>query len=363
MKWAFTILLGIHGVIHLLGFVKAFFSTETTKQVLGIPMFVGALWIIVFIMFIATAAAFFNNKKWFYMAFIAVFISQILIVSVWKEAKFGSILNVIILLVGILAYGNYQFEQMVKNESFALFQKIKTVKTPIVSKESISHLPKIVQKWMINSGVVTHHKIASVRLKQKGFMKPNTKWIPFSANQYFNVETPAFVWVTKLNNNSIIYTLGRDKLDAGKGKMSIKLLGLIPVVNESNHEKLNAGTMQRFLSEMCWFPSAALNKYVNWEAIDNTSAKATLTINNKSVSGIFNFNADGNITSFKTNRYFGGKEDSKLEKWVVNMTDYKVFDGIKIPYKCEVTWRLKRGDFNWLNLEIIDLEYNTLKPY
>ncbi|GAA4941166.1 hypothetical protein GCM10023314_12670 [Algibacter agarivorans] len=45
------------------------------------------------------------------------------------------------------------------------------------------------------------------------------------------------------------------------------------------------------------------------------------------------------------------------------MTDHKVFNGYKIPYKYEVSWQLKEGDFNWLNLEITDLEYNTLNPY
>ncbi|WP_345190914.1 DUF6920 family protein [Algibacter agarivorans] len=67
--------------------------------------------------------------------------------------------------------------------------------------------------------------------------------------------------------------------------------------------------------------------------------------------------------AFETYRYFGGNEGSKLEKRVVNMTDHKVFNGYKIPYKYEVSWQLKEGDFNWLNLEITDLEYNTLNPY
>ena len=112
---------------------------------------------------------------------------------------------------------------------------------------------------------------------------------------------------------------------------------------------------------MCWFPSAALNDYITWETIDDTSAKATLTINDKSVSGVFTFSSNGDLVSFETNRYYGGKDESKLETWFVKMDSYKVFNGIKIPNKSSVTWKLKESDFNWLNLEIIDLEFNNLE--
>lgn len=365
MKLVFGVLLLIHGAIHLIGFVKAFYITEIDKQVLGIPKFIGALWLLVFILFIVAASSFFNNKKWFYLAFIAVTLSQILIISVWKEAKFGSIANIVILLVSMSAFGSHQFNKMVQKETAVLFKNIDVIDTSFITEKDIFHLPKIVQKWMKNSGAIGKPNITSVRLKQKGKMKtkPKGKWMPFMAKQYFNVETPTFIWTTKVENNPLLYMIGRDKLVDSKGEMLIKLNALIPVVNTGSNDKINQGVMVRFLAETCWFPSASLNDYIKWELMDDTSAKAVLTINNKSVSGIFRFNTKGNIISFETHRYFGGRKDAKLEKWVIDMIDYKTFNGIKIPNKCEVIWQLKEADFNWLNLEITDLEYNVLTPY
>ncbi|HCY82229.1 MAG TPA: hypothetical protein DHV22_11840, partial [Xanthomarina gelatinilytica] len=67
-------------------------------------------------------------------------------------------------------------------------------------------------------------------------------------------------------------------------------------------------------------------------------------------------------TSFEAKRYYGGKTNSKLKTWRINMTSHKTFDGVKIPNKSNVSWKLKEGDFNWLNLEIIKLEkYNSEK--
>jgi hypothetical protein len=35
-----------------------------------------------------------------------------------------------------------------------------------------------------------------------------------------------------------------------------------------------------------------------------------------------------------------------------------LFEGITIPNRCEVSWQPPKGNFNWLNLEVIDIKYN-----
>lgn len=364
MRYAFAILIAIHGLIHLIGFAKAFYLTDVNKQVLGISKPIGAVWLIAFIMFIITIVSFLDNKKWFYIAFIAIIISQILITLNWKEAKFGTIANIIILLVSISAFAQGQFYTMVEKEVRMMQPNIQK-NIPSTNRNDMSQLPEVVQRWMQASGVIGQEEAVSVRLKQVGNMrtKPKGKWMSFSATQHFNVENPAFVWSTKVNFIPIITMVGRDKLVHGKGEMLIKIASLIPVVNESNNEKINSGAMIRYLAEICWFPSAAMNEHITWETIDEKSARATLTIEKRYVSGIFKFNSDGNIMSFEANRYYGGTQNSQLEKWVIKMEEYKIYDGIKIPYKCNVTWELAEGDFNWLNLEITDLEYNNSNLY
>lgn len=365
MKLVFGILLIIHGLIHLIGFTKTLFSTKTTMQVLGIPKPIGTLWLIVFVIFMVSAALFFTNKKWFYFTFVAVCISQILIILAWNEAKFGSIANAIVLLVSITHFASFRFNMMVQKESASLFEKTQKTNDDLVSEKDILHLPEIVQKWMKNSGVIGIPKINLVRLQQEGQLKnkPNGKWLPFTAKQYFNTNPPAFVWSAKIKNNALTHILGRDKFYEGKAEMLIKIWGIIPVVNTANNLKIDSGSMQRFLAEMCWFPSAAINDYINWEYINDTSAKAIFTYKSQSVSGIFKFNAQGDIISYETDRFYGGKSDSKKEKWVIDMIDYKVFNHYKIPYKCKVTWNLKDGDFNWLKLEVVDVDYNISEPF
>ena len=365
MKPAFGIFMIIHGLIHLMGFTKAFFSTKMSMQVLGISKPIGTLWLVTCALFMVSATLFFNNKKWFYLVFVAVCISQILIILAWKEAKFGSIANVIILLVAISHFADFRFNMMVQKESVSLFEKIVRSNEDVVSEKDVLHLPEIVQKWMKNSGVIGRPKINSVRLQQEGQLKnkPNGKWVQFTAKQYFNTREPSFVWSAKIQKNSLLYILGRDKLNEGNAEILIKVWGIISVVNEVDNFRINSGSMQRFLGEMCWFPSAAISDYISWEYIGANSAKAIFIYKSQSVSGIFKFNAEGDIISFETDRFYGGESDSKKEKWVIEVIDHKVFESYRIPYKCKVTWRLRESDFNWLSLEVVHIDYNISEPY
>jgi hypothetical protein len=141
--------------------------------------------------------------------------------------------------------------------------------------------------------------------------------------------------------------------------MLIKLFSLFPVA-DSKGKETDQGTLLRYLAETVWFPSAALNNYIAWEEVDSTTAKATMSYKGTTASGVFKFNTDGDVVSFKTLRYYDRKEGSTLEEWLISIPEnsYKEFEGIRIPAKSTVTWKLKTGDFTWYKLEVTDVEYN-----
>jgi len=71
--------------------------------------------------------------------------------------------------------------------------------------------------------------------------------------------------------------------------------------------------MVRYLAEIVWFPSAALNDYIHWEQIDSTTAKATMTYVRITSSGLFKFDMDVNAISFEAKRYYDRKGGATLE--------------------------------------------------
>jgi len=365
-KSIFSIIILIHGLIHLLGFFKAFGIGDVTQLTNQISRPAGVIWLIATILFLMAVLTYvLNYSLWPYIALTAVIVSQVLIFTAWGDAKFGSIANMIILLAALPAIGHVMFNNQIEDEQIELIEQADRPSGRIITGEEFNHLPTIVQRWLHRSGVPGKPDVSFVRMKQTGEMRtdPDGKWMDFSAVQYFDTKRPAFNWSTEVEMMPLIHLSGRDKLSGGEGEMNIKLLSLINVVNEKNNEKINSGTMIRYLGEICWFPAAALNDYITWEEIDELYAKATLTVNGEEVSGIFRFSEEGDFTSFEAERYYGGGEQAILQRWIVDATEYSTLDGYRIPTKLKVTWKLPSGDFTWLNLEIIDLDINRFELY
>jgi hypothetical protein len=139
--------------------------------------------------------------------------------------------------------------------------------------------------------------------------------------------------------------------------MLIKLLSLFPIADAKGPET-DQGSMLRNLAEICWFPSAALGDHIQWQQLDSLTAQATMTNGGITAAGIFRFNADGDMASFEAKRYYDRKEGATLEDWLVVNKGWRDFDGVRVPYKSEITWKLKDGDFTWLKLEIKEIDYN-----
>ena len=93
------------------------------------------------------------------------------------------------------------------------------------------------------------------------------------------------------------------------------------------------------------FPSAFLNDYIKWEAIDDNSAKATISYKGTTASAIFRFNQKGEIIRITAKRYREVNGKFVLEDWEGRILEYKMFNDIIIPNKVNIIWKLDTGDF------------------
>lgn len=366
LKYIFVFFVFAHGLIHFMGFAKAFGYGNITALTKEISKSSGTCWLITALLFcIAAILLVLKKENWPVVLITAIIISQIVIIISWKDAKFGTLANIIILLVALPALATVYFNSMVNKEAETIFARTANNDNTIITTAMLGKLPPVIQKWLTHSGVTGKQKITTVRLKQKGTLrlKPASKWLPFEACQYFTVEDPAFVWKAEVTMMPFIKLYGRDKLENGNGALLIKALSLVTVAKGSNNDKTNSATLIRFLSETCWFPTAALSNYIKWETVDSVTAKATMTYKNYSVSGIFKFNDAGDLISFSANRYYGDDEKATLEKWLITVTGYKDFNGIRVPYKNKVTWQLKAGDFTWADIEVTAMDFNQRELY
>ncbi|MCU7491946.1 MAG: hypothetical protein HF310_10650 [Ignavibacteria bacterium] len=369
LKFIFSFIVFMHGFIHLLGFLKEWKISEV-KELTGKTLFpmtaamakaAGLLWLLTCILFAAAAISYLMKQGWWWIpASVALIVSQALIITYWHDAKFGTIANVIILVMCVIGYGDWSFSRMVNSE-LPSFVSQSPVKSEVIKDSDISGLPPAVQKWLRRSNVIGKDMVKTVRLKQTGQMRtsPEGSWWAFKAEQYFTVDRPAFLWKVDVKANPFLYMTGRDMYHNGRGQMMIKVMSLVPVVDVKGKD-IDQGAMLRFLAEGTWFPAFALSSYLRWEEVDSLSARATMTYGGIEASGVYRFNSDGDLVSFEAMRYYFRKEGSTLEKWYIEIDKdgYKEFGGMRIPAKSSVTWKLKDGDYKWLNVEVTEMGFN-----
>lgn len=365
MRILFTLFVTAHGLIHLMGYTKAFGLANIQQLTKEISRPAGIFWLLCVVLFISAAILFLLKKEWWlFLAIPAIMVSQVLIIMSWQDAKYGTIPNFLILLVIVTAIAQTRFNNMVNIEIKMLLEQ-PTVRKEMITDDKLNNLPAVVQTWLRKSGIIGKPVIQFVRLKQMGEMrtKQNSKWMMFSARQYFAVQKPQFVWQTTVQVLPMITLSGRDKFKNGEGHLLIKLLSLFTVAKSGNDEKMNSATMIRYLAEISWFPSAALSEFIRWESVDSFSAKAIMDFQGVRAEGIFHFNPAGDFIRFTADRFMGNGKNAKPEKWLVEVTGYKEFHGYRIPYKNKVTWQLQTGDFNWANIEITEIDFNFPEIY
>ncbi len=366
MNLAFLIIVLLHGLIHLLGFIKGFELKEVKELTLPISKPLGVVWLIATILFLAYGVLHVQHSKYVWiLGLVAVIVSQVLIILFWKDAKFGTLPNIIILAVSIVSFGYYNFQNIIQQETALLLDKNVHKENRILYESDLTNLPEPVKNWLRNSGAIGKPFISSGKVSQIADlrMKPEQEnWLSATATQYTTIDNPAFIWFVDVKMNRFMHFQGRDKFEDGKGEMLIKLNSLFHIVNERG-EKLDEGTLQRYLGEMVWFPSLALSPYIIWEEIDEHTAKAFMSYKGTSGSGTFYFNANGDVTKFSALRYNGNESDAKRYNWEMNILGYRTFEGIKVPAKMSSTWKLDDKDWTWLKMEVTDIKYNKNTSY
>jgi len=361
MRIVLLIIVLLHGLIHLLGFVKGMGIKEIKELTLPISKPMGLVWLTATIFLLAYGVLYMLHTKYAWLlGLVAVAVSQLLVILFWKDAKFGTVPNLIILIVSICAWGVHNFQQLVEQETTRLLHQNGSPTHKILSESDINPLPTPIKKWLRHSGAVGKPFIGSAKVTQIAElqMQPEqANWLKATATQYTTIEKPAFIWVVDVSMNSLLGFQGRDKFEEGKGEMLIKVNSLVNIVNERG-EKLNEGTLQRYLGEMVWFPSLALSPYITWEQIDEHTVRAMMHYKGTSGSGVFYFNENGDVVKFLALRYKGNEATAKRYEWEMNILDYKTFGGIKVPAKMTSTWKLEKGNWTWLKLEVANIQYN-----
>ena len=104
MKIAISLLLLFHAILHLMGLVKAFYTDFLPTISRKISLSEGALWLACAVLLVLADVYFLNDYSfWPILSISGALLSQFLITLNWEDAKYGTIINLLILAVSFPA--------------------------------------------------------------------------------------------------------------------------------------------------------------------------------------------------------------------------------------------------------------------
>lgn len=359
LKYIFAFILLSHGLIHFMGFAKAYNYGNITQLTKEITKANGLLWLFAAIFFVTATLLFLLKKEsWLHFAIIAAVISQILIITVWKDAKFGTILNIIILFAAITSYATYHFEMKFKADVKSHTAETNFPDNDLLTEADIVSLPTPIQKYIRYTGAVNKPKVKNMKVVFDGEMREKGKdFFKFTSIQYNLFDEPARLFFMNAKMYGIIVP-GYHCYQNATATMQIKLLGLFNVVNVKGTEMNKAETVTVF-NDMCLMaPAALIDKRIEWIPIDSLSAKAIFTNGINKITATLYFNELGQLINFMSDdRYAIG--EMKQYRFSTPVKDYAQLNGSNIWKYGETIWHYPDGEFVYGKFTLKSIEYNV----
>jgi hypothetical protein len=256
-----------------------------------------------------------------------------------------------------------EMDKQVRNIATELFARARTLDGAPITEADLAELPEPVRRYLVQTGVVGRPRISTVRLKQEGFFrtKPEQRWMPLRAVQYYSVDPPAFLWHGRIKLLPFLSMQGRDRFEDGHGQMLIKLLAF--TLADARGPELDQGALLRYFNEIMWFPTAFLSDYIHWEPVDGNSAKGTIRVGDLSASAMLQFTGTGRFANFVAERYMDTGDGFSLETWSTPVEAYAEVNSLNLPVGGTGKWHLSSGDFAYIRVRIAQLEYDRPLPY
>ncbi len=345
-----------------MGFAKAFGYGNIPRLTKKISKPMGRLWFVTTVLFMATTfLLIMKREEWWMIGLVAIILSQILLFTVWKDAKVGSIANGIILMFIVVAFGTWRFsklyaEEVTKDSAATAFSP-----DSLLTEADIQHLPEPVKKYIRYTGSVDKPKVKSFKVEFVGQIRKNeqSSWMPFSSQQYNFMDVTSRLFFMKATMNHLPVA-GFHSFKNGQAFMDIRLLSLFRVQYQTGQEMGIAETVTFFNDMCCMAPATLIDNRIKWIDSDDHKVNASLTNNGITISATLYFNDVGELTNFiSEDRYAAGENNMmKKIKWSTPLKNYKMINGYKLAGYADTIYHYPEGDLGYGTFSLTNVEYN-----
>jgi hypothetical protein len=273
-------------------------------------------------------------------------------------------LAIVLLLWGSLAMlGAWRWPQRIAEVQRRLAAAEQALPDTAPDPAALGGLPAPVARYLravLPPGQPHIRKVAMAHEGQFNMGEGADNWKPFTSTQQVTMARPGFVWDGRIAMAPGIPVRVIDAYVAGEGLLLPAILGLIPLTRLEGGGAIAEGELLRWLAETPWYPTALLpGGAVTWDAIDDHSARATVTDGAMRVDLTFTFGPDDLVSAIRADARSRTVAGQMIPTpWEGRWWGYERRDGMLVPTAGEVAWVLPEGRKPYWQGRVTALHYD-----
>ncbi len=369
MRLVLSLLLGLHGAIHLLGFVKGLGLAAVPQLQLAISTRVGVAWLAAALLLMGSSVlVFVAPRVWWMVALPGVLLSQLLIIGAWQDAKFGTLANVVLLVPLVIVIADLRpssLRSRFTRDTASLLAAEKSMHSPVlVTEADLAPYPQQLQRYLRRAGVVGKPRVQNVRLTFTAQMRNDSKspWMESTATQYEFYDPPARLFFMQASRSGVPFDVFHRYVGT-EATFQVRIAGLIPMVNESGPLMTRSETVTLF-NDMCLLaPGSLIGAPVTWTVVDDATLRARYSNAGHTIEAVLTFDASGDIQNFVSQDR--GKEvngEQRVTPWDTPVSAYATFDGVRIVSQAEARYEENGEQSAYGRFTITGAEFNVRAP-
>lgn len=349
MKFLLAALLVAHGLIHMIGATRPW----------------GAAWVLAGALFVLAGLMLFLSPRWWWApAACAIPVSLVMITTVWSEAKYGALADILALAavtVGFAMSGPTSFRAEYERDVALALAGPRS--GSVVTDADLAPLPQPVQRYLRLVGVIGHPRVANVRVRMHGRIRsgPTASWMPLEAEQHNVFGAPARLFYMDATLAGVPFG-GYHRFAGGAATMKVKVAGLFPVLDASGPEMTQAETVTLF-NDMCLLaPASLIDPAIQWKTLDDHHVRARFAHAGHTVEATLVFNGAGQLVNFwSDDRRRVGRDGRTMVavRWSTPIDRYQTFGPFQLMAHGEARWHEEKGEYPYIELWVRDITYNV----
>jgi uncharacterized protein DUF6544 len=368
MRILFAVFLVVHGLIHLMGTAKAFRVAQIPLLTHQIDRPLGVLWLLAAVLLLVTAISLFTWPQWWWVVgAAALVVSQVVIVTSWGDARYGTIANVIVLVgvaLGFLSQGPSSLRAEYDRE---IAQGLgRAVATPLLTEVDLARLPAVVQRYIRLNGAVGQPRVQNFRARFHGQIRsgPDARWMSFTGEQYNFHDQLSRLFLMDASLFGIPFQAFH-RFIGPSATMRVKVASVVTMVDAKGPEMDEAETVTLF-NDLCVFaPGVLIDRGIQWQEIDPHAVSASFTNVSHTIHAVLSFNDRGELTNFVADGRAAAAADGKSftkMRWSTPLRDYREFGSHRLMARGEGIWHAPAGEYSYLRFDLDAIEYNVAAP-